>query len=84
MCRVIIEGDTVIKSPIQLIKHFLILRITAYEDDEYQEFDENGCLCQIDVENTLIKNRILFTYDQENDAYIIPKNVCNNTIHSLN
>ena len=84
MCSIIKHEREIIKTPIQLAEHFLIPQIVTYTDEGERDFDQNGCLCQIDIENTLIQNRILFTYDEDKDIYTIPENLSSNILHSLN
>lgn len=86
MCSIIIvEGKKILMTPMDVAEYFQIPQMVILCDNEDgSDFDDNGCLCQVDVEATLIQNRILFTYDDELEEYEVPENVASNIYHSLN
>jgi hypothetical protein len=68
MCQIIVinNGDKEIETPQQFIDHFGFMPKTNWA---YNELIMDACLCQCDIEQTLIENNIPFVADC-GDIYI--------------
>lgn len=68
MCQIIVinKGDKEIETPQQFIDHFGFMPKT---DWAYNELIMDACLCQCDIEETLIEKNIPFVADC-GDIYI--------------
>ena len=62
MCGLVIinRGEKEIESPRQFKQHF---GFEAPKQEYYNDVDMDCCLCQVDVEKSLVEHKILFKID---------------------